>query len=506
LPFLPTDRLRRERRRPGEGRALPRVMVDKRQGALVLAAVDRAALQLGLRAGMTLADARARTPGLDIAPAEPARDDTFLGTLAAFCDQLTPLVARDEPYGLMLDMTGCAHLFGGEAALRDRLTTRLARLGLFTRVALAGTPDAARAFARFAADPPAAPPDEEEAAKALPVAALEAGPDTTLALTRAGLTTLRALDERPSAGLAARFGSRLVTKLRRVLGREDRRITPLRAPPVCMVERHFPEPFLDERALAGVLERLIAEAGRVLEGRGIGGRVFEASFFRSDGAVRRLTVETGRPLRDAATVMRLFRERLESLVDPLDPGFGFDAIRLAVPLCEAMPERQPDLAGGPVEDDALEDLLDRLGTRLGRDRVLRFAPRDSHQAERAFLAVPATGLAAAHAGPAWPEPEPDEPPARPLQILRPPEPVETLAEVPDGPPSRFRWRRRLHMIAHAEGPERIAPDWWRDGSDAPTRDYYRVEDVAGRRFWLFRQGLYGAGGAPPRWFLHGVFA
>ncbi len=511
FPFLPTDRLRREQPASTGAGAPPRVVTEKRHGARVLAAVDHAALQLGLRAGMTLADARARIPQLALAEAAPERDAALIGRLAALCDLYTPLVADDAPYGLMLDITGCAHLFGGEAALRETLAARLRRLGFFARLGLAGTPDAARAFARFAAHPAPQGAGEEQAARALPVAALEAAPEATLALTRAGLVTLGSVDARPRATLAARFGAGLVTRLQRILGREDRRITPLRPPPACIVERHFPEPFLDQTAIAGVLERLIAEAGRVLEGRGAGGRVFEASFFRSDGAVRRLTVETGRPLRDAGAVMRLYRERLDSLADPLDPGFGFDAIRLAVPVCESLPERQPDLAGGTDQGEALDDLVDRLSTRLGRDRVLRFAAGDSHQAERAFHAWPAAARGAPSAALtctalAWPEQEPGEPPARPLQLFRSPEPIEALAEVPDGPPSRFRWRRESHAVARAEGPERIAPDWWRDGPDALTRDYYRVEDMAGRRFWLFRQGFYGAGDAAPRWFVHGVFA
>jgi protein ImuB len=164
---------------------------------------------------------------------------------------------------------------------------------------------------------------------------------------------------------------------------------------------------------------------------------------------------------------------------------------------------QPSLDGRAVEDEAVAALVDRLVTRFGRDRVLRFMAQDTHHPVRAAKAVSAAAPAPAIA---WPAPEAGEPPARPLQLFEPPQPIETLAEVPDGPPMRFRWRRVLHEIARAEGPERIAPEWWRDGPAEPMRDYYRVEDAQGRRFWLFRAGLYERGSEPPRWFLHGLFA
>jgi len=473
--------------------------------ALRLVDCDRLAVRLGLTREMTLADARARIPGLVALEAEPLADREFLDGVAAFCDRFTPLVARDEPHGLMLDITGCAHLFGGEAEMLSLVRRVMDRLELGLRAAIAGTPDAARARSRFGpgADEVVPPGREEALLRSLPVAALDTDAGTVVALSRAGLKTLADLASRPSETLSARFGEALAVKLRRILGHEDRRITPLRPPPDCVVERHFAEPFADMASLEAVVVRLIGEAARVLEARGEGGRVFELGFFRSDGAVRRLAIETGRPSRDAGALLRLYRERIETLADPLDPGFGFDAIRLAVPLCEPLGTPQHSLDGRAVEEEAVADLVDRLVTRFGRDRVLRFAPQDTHHPVRAAKALSA---AAPLPEAAWPEPEPEEPPARPLQLFEPPQPVEAVAEVPDGPPIRFRWRRLTHDVARAEGPERIAPEWWRAGGDEPVRDYYRVEDAQGRRFWLYRTGFYGAGGAPPRWFLHGLFA
>jgi protein ImuB len=505
FPFLPTDRLRREGRVPTSGAPAdaPLVVYAHRGNALRLVAGDDRALALGLARDLTLADARARIPGLIAIEAEPEADEALLMRLAAFCDRFTPLVALDRPLGLLLDITGCAHLFGGEGALLATIGRWMQRGGLALRSAVAGTPEAAHALARFGRGGIVPPGQDEAWLRPLPVAALELPPETALALTRAGLRTLADLAERPSKGLSARFGEDLVTRLRRTLGHEDARLTPLRPPPACLVERHFAEPMLDLDGLQEVVARLIAEAARVLEQRGEGGRVFELGFHRSDGAVRRLVIETGRPTRDGKAILRLWRERIESLSDPLDPGFGFDAVRLAVPVCEPLSETQPSLDRRAVEDEAVADLVDRLVVRFGRDRVLRFVAQDTHHPMRA---AKARSAALPPDGSAWPAPLPHEPPTRPLQLFEPPQPVEAIAEVPDGPPIRFRWRRLIHDVARAEGPERIAPEWWRDGSSEPMRDYYRVEDSAGRRFWLFRIGFHEPEQAPPRWFLHGLFA
>lgn len=478
-------------------------MVETQQNTLRIVDCDWRAVGLGLTRGLTLADARARIPDLVALEADPQADRRFLEDVAGFCDRFTPLVALDACDGLLLDITGCAHLFGGEEGLVALAGRAMDRIGLALRTAIAGTPDAARAYARFGRGGILAPGREEATLRELPVTGLDIEAETVIALSRAGLKTLADLAERPSETLSARFGEALAVRLRRTLGREDRRITPLRPPPDCVVERHFAEPFADTASLEAVVARLIGEAARVLEARGEGGRVFELGFFRSDGAVRRLMIETGRPSRDAKALIRLYRERIEALADPLDPGFGFDAVKLAVPICEPLNTQQHSLDGRAVEADAIADLVDRLVTRFGRDRVLRFAAQDTHHPVRAAKAISA---AAPPPEAAWPEPEPEQPPARPLQLFEPPQPVEAIAEVPDGPPIRFRWRRLIHDVARAEGPERIAPEWWRDGFDEPMRDYYRVEDAAGRRFWLFRIGFHEAGSGPPRWFLHGLFA
>jgi protein ImuB len=198
----------------------------------------------------------------------------------------------------------------------------------------------------------------------------------------------------------------------------------------------------------------------------------------------------------------LFAERLDVLRDDLDPGFGYDLVRLSVLAAERVDAAQSDLAG-PDEAAELARMFDRLGARLGLDRIMRQESRESHLPERAARNVPL--FCAENAAPVW-ETESEAPPARPLRLLTRPEEIVAVAAVPDGPPARFRWRHMLHEVARAEGPERIAAEWWRTMESQPTRDYYRVEDKEGRRFWLFREGLFERETASPRWFLHGTFA
>lgn len=477
-------------------------MVETTRGAQLLAAIGRQALALGLSPGLSLADARARIPRLTVLDHDPAADAALLGRMVEDSRRWTPLVAPDPPHGLMLDVTGCAHLFGGEAALRERALRRLRRGGFTVRGSLAGTPEAARALARFGRTGIVAPGGEAEAVRPLPVAALEAPAEIATALKRAGFKRIADLADRPGAPLASRFGVELTTRLARLLGREDRRIAPSRSSTPCMVEHGFPEPIGHADSIARALRSLVERACAELESRGEGGRLFQAEFFRTDGVVRRIAAGTGRPVRDPRAVERLFRERTDALADPLDPGFGFDLIRLAVPETEPLDHVQPELDGAAAEAGELSDLIDRLVARFGPARVSRFAAADTHDPVRAARLVPATA-ARVESG-AWLRPEPGEPPSHPLRLFEPPQPVEAFAEVPDGPPIRFRWRRTVHDVARAEGPERILPEWWRD-LNTPARDYYRVEDGQGRRFWLFREGFHDGDGGP-RWFLHGLFA
>ena len=479
-------------------------MVEKIKGAMRLVALSRAAKQAGLATGLTLADARARIPDLWVEEIDRRADADLLDAVADDCGRVTPVVMTDPPDGLTLDITGCEHLFGGEAQLRLGLSRRLRRAGLHVRTVIAGAPDTARALARFGRTAIVPPGGEAMAVRALPVAALGLDDKDRTAILRAGLKTIGALVDRPTQLFSARFGEAMTLKLNRLQGLASAPLTPRRAVPMLWTERRFAEPIGRAEDIAATLSDLVHDLCGQLFARREGGRVFEASFFRADGAVRHVAVETGRPVRDAPAVLRLFRERLEALADPLDPGFGFDIVRLCLPVTESLAALQAGLDGRAVEADAVADLADRLSMRFGAERVVRFVPEDTHDPTRAARAVPAGFNPMTSA--VWPVPEPGEPPLRPAQIFDPPHAIEIrLVEVPDGPPRRFSWRRRDYDVRHAEGPERIAPEWWREDASGASRDYFRIEDTEGRRFWLFRAGGYGAA-ERPAWYLHGVFA
>ena len=458
-----------------------------------LVAIDPRAAAQGLTPGLTLADARVRVPDLETFAHDARADRRFLERLADACDRYSPVVALDPPDGVTVDMTGSTHLFGTEASLIADAIARFAPL-ITLHAAVADTPEAAQALARHGGG----------AVEALPVVALRLGDDATLALRRAGLKTVGDLASRPSAALAARFGPVAADRLARMLGRVDSRLTARRALPPIVAERRFAEPIASVDHVMAVIGDLLATTCADLVRRDRGCRQCSIALFRSDGDVRRLSIETGQPVRDPAAIMRLLGERIEALSDPLDPGFGFDMVRVGLTRLEILKPEQLALEGGCLSDDALAALIDRLSTRLGRGRVRRLVPADTHIPEQRMLALPALDVTKPVP---WPLAETGEPPLRPLHLFDPPQPIEVIAEVPDGPPHRFRWRRTLHEVTRAEGPERIAAEWWRrkDGAGL-TRDYYRVEDARGRRFWVFRHGLYGAEKAQPGWFLHGLFA
>lgn len=462
------------------------------------------AKRAGLAVGMTLADSMARIPDLWVEEMDARGDAALLDAIAEDCDRFSPVVMVDAPDGLLLDITGCEHIFGGEANLRRVFSTRMKRAGLHVRTVIASAADSARALARFGRIAIVPPGEEAKAVRSLPIAALGLAEADRLAISRAGLKTIGALADRPSMTFAARFGEKMTLRLRRIQGLAHPPLEARLDVPMLWVERRFPEPIGRVEDVETVLFELGQEACVKLGERREGGRVFEASLFRADGKVRRLVIETGRPMRDAATLLRLFRERLDALADPIDPGFGFDLVRLAVPHADPLDALQPGLDGHAVEVDEVADLADRLSVRFGENRVLRFLPENTHNPDRAARPVPASFNPMTSE--VWPAPEADEPPLRPSQVFDPPQPIRiTMVEVPDGPPRKFLWRRREHIVSRAEGPERIAPEWWLKPHD-PTRDYYRIEDAHGSRFWLFRAGAYAQATPQPDWFVHGVFS
>jgi protein ImuB len=296
--------------------------------------------------------------------------------------------------------------------------------------------------------------------------------------------------------LVRRFGEPVTRRLDQALGRAPEPISPRRPVPARRSLLAFAEPIARADDIAAGLGRLLATLCARLERDGLGARRLELALYRIDGTVMRLGVGTSRPSRDAGHLQRLFAEHMEKI----DPGFGIEAMALAALAADPIEPEQSDLEGSDAkEPECLSMLVDRLSNRLGPAAVFRLRPCESHMPERAVAAAAALGPAARAS---WPRLTP-----RPVRLLPCPEPVEAVAELPDGPPVLFRWRGAAHRVRRAEGPERIAPEWWRDAGapEQATRDYYRIEDEQGRRFWLYRAGLYEAE-AEPSWYLHGMFA
>ncbi len=502
LRRLSADRIMRRRRQSGAPPLdAPLVVVGDHKGALCIVALDDAAAALGLVEGMALAEARARYPLLEVAHKEPQADAALLAAVVEYCRRWTPLVATDAPDGIFLDITGCAHLFGGEVGLGKDLRTRLTRQGFQVRVAIASTPGAAWALSRFGMEASLPAFSEHRALAKLPLAALHIEDEITAALARVGLKKIGDLYELPRAPLAARFGKALLERLDCALGLREEPLSPRLEVAPYIAERPFAEPIGREEDVRSAVACLAEKLSVMLERRGEGARRLELSLFRADGVVFAVPAATSRATHDARAIADLFSTRLDVLRDDLDPGFGYDLVRLSVLEADRIEAAQADLAG-PDGAEELARLIDHLGARLGPSRIVRQEAFESHLPERAVLHGAVGGVGAA----AWKIAEPGTAPERPMRLLLKPEPVEVVAVVPDGPPARFRWRHVLHEIVRAEGPERIADEWWRTKESRPTRDYYRIEDKEGRRFWLFREGLFGRDHERPRWFMHGTFA
>lgn len=485
----------------------PLVLVTPGKGGPRLVALNRAAEESGLIAGELLTNARSKVGDLQSRAADPAADAAALRRLALWCLRYTPLVAPwDEENGadgLFLDITGCAHLFGGEVELLADLAVHMRRFGLHPRLAVADTPGAAWALARHGnAKRMVVPPGGAESAlRDLPLTALRLSDDTRLLLRRLGFRRIADVLHQPRAPLVARFGTHFLDRLDQALGRAPEPLSPLAPSPVYRAQATFAEAIATQEHVIEAATRLLHDLAADLARAGVGARKLRLLLFRVDGEVLSLTVGMAAPSRDARHIVGLIALRLDRLPQGLEADFGFEAAGLHVLIAEPMPEQQVLLA---VADDIAEPaglarFIDRLEQRLGTGSVRRLHPYQSHIPERAVR------VRRAGDGPStkWTDDVPSQ--ARPPLLLARPEAADVVALIPEGPPRQFRWRGVLHQVEQAEGPERIAGEWWRQADDEIERDYYIVEDAAGRRFWLYRAGLYGRGGATPQWFVHGVF-
>lgn len=508
FPRLAIENFLRSRHFPAARQGEAVALVEGGAKGLRVTALNAAAAEKGVRPGRALTDARAICPGLLTFPADPEGDRAALLGIARWCDRYSPYVAPSYPNGIVLDITGCAHLFGGEAGLVRDAVRRLRRIGFSAHPGLADTPGAAAAIAGWSGARDIAgrivPQGGIAAATALlPVEALRLSPQTCLLLGRLGLKRIADVAVLPRSALARRFRSAEIAgdvqrRLDQLSGAEAEPIEPLRPQVACRAHLNFAEPFIDALAIGTILDDLLVKVACGLEAEGKGARALTLNACRTDGTVVGLEVRLSRPSRSVAHIRRLFADRLEQI----DPGYGIDALILCVDAAQELSYMAETLERSlDRQAEGVAILVDRLMNRLGPERIWRAAPVESHIPERAERFVPAAAAAAPQAvSHRYAAP-------RPFRLLEEPEEITATAEVPDGPPRQFVWRRVNRRVARATGPERIAPEWWRLGEAAVERDYYAVEDTEGRRYWLFRAGHYRADGkAMPRWFMHGLFA
>ncbi|WP_417461621.1 Y-family DNA polymerase [Kordiimonas sp.] len=472
-----------------------------------LYAVCPQASALGLRANMTLAEARAINPTLATSQANRVADAASLQKLARYMVRYSPLVSTDGRDGLLIDATGCAHLFGGESAMLAGMTSLLGKAGITACVAMAETVGAAWALARYRRGSITDGTTSLKALEGLPVRALRLDEASITTLGRLGLKTIGSLTSLPRASLARRFRGNpakavtaLLEKLDQTLGRRDEPINPLIPLPEWQVRQAFIEPAQHLETVEHAATGLAQDLANVLMEAGRGAKRLMFSAYRVDGTVQDLVVGISRPSRDAAHFMRLLSEKIKDL----DAGFGFDLIMLSALESERLaPAQVGDLR--QEEAQAAAKLMDKLAARLGPGSVAKLKHCASHIPERAQQITTADEKDLG-----WADCAADKA-RRPMRLLPHPEAVDVLSAVPEGAPKSFRWRRVDHKVVKAEGPERIACEWWLNPHDN-TRDYYRVEVSSGARFWLFRHGLYGVPGVrpgesqQPHWYLHGFFA
>jgi len=475
------------------------LLLAARQGPRrIITAVDATGAALGLYAGMAVAQAQAQVPDLAIAEADPVADAAALSRLAGWClRRATPLAAPNPPDGVWLDVTGCTHLFGGDASMLDFLTGRLTDAGIAVRAAMAPTPGGAHALARYGTSKITVAPDGAMRAllEPLPVAALRLDDGTVQGLRRLGFETIGALMRTPRAPLSRRFGATALRRLDQALGHVPEPIEPMALPGLPRTRLGFPEPIATPEDLARAATLLTDALCEKLRRRGLGASRLDLLCQRVDGAAQALRIGTAAATRDAAHLTRLLLPQLQTI----DPGFGIEAMLLTASLTTRLDAAQFSSLADTAQQTDLATLVDVLANRLGEERIYAVHAVPSDIPERACRRVPPLARTAATS---WPDRLP-----RPPRLFDPPRRVEAVSLLPDHPPVSFTWQRRAHRIRRADGPERVFGEWWKTPNEMfAARDYFQVEDYNGQRFWLFRQGNgEDASTGNMQWFLHGLF-
>ncbi|MCG8273884.1 DNA polymerase Y family protein [Aquamicrobium sp. NLF2-7] len=499
LPRLPTDRLRRKSGDASPPPEAPLVLVGRTGRRRTIVALDANAQALGVTKGMAVAKAQALVPGLVIVDADPAADREGLERLALWALQrISPVVATDPPDGLVIDTTGADHLHGGEAMMLEAMVQKFAASGVEARAAIADTWGAAHAAARFLRRQTIVVPKGEGVAmlRPLPLAALRLDGEIITGLRTLGFETVGDLMDQPRAPLVLRFGPEIGRRLDQALGVVAEPVDPIRSPELVEIRRVFGEPIGAPETIARYTGKLVDALCLELEQRGLGARRLDLLLHRVDNSMQFIRVGMAQPVRDPKRLTRLLTDKIETI----DPGFGIEIMVLVAVESEPLRDRQTISSLVKSSEPDVSDLVDVLANRVGGNRLYRFTPVQSDVPERSVARVPPLSP---ETGATW---EGDWP--RPPRLLAHPEPVETMALLPDHPPVWFTWRGVRRRVRRADGPERIRGEWWkRDAEMTTVRDYFRVEDETGERYWLFRSGdgEHEDSGSQ-RWFLHGIFA
>lgn len=473
------------------------MLVGRDRRRRIVTACNPAARALGLRPSMAATQAHALVPGLAPFDADLAGDDEALDRLALWAlKHYAPICAADAPDGLAIDATGAAHLKGGERGLLADMEARLAAVGVQARAVIAPSYGAAHAVARYASAPAIVEDGEIGRSLAhLPLVALRLAPDLVQALGRMGFETILDLERQPRAPLTLRFGPEVGRRLDQAFARVFEPIIPVAAPETPLAERVFAEPIGAAETLERYAGQLVDDLCARLERDGLGARRLDWLCHRVDNRIEAVRVGTARPVRDRKRLTRLLRDKIETIA----PGFGIERMTLTASIADPLDWRPGPSALTDVAAPDISGLVDVLANRVGAQRLYRVAPVESDVPERSVAKAPPL---ATPSGPDW---SPDWP--RPVRLFRSPEPVETLALLPDNPPTHFTWRGVRRRIRRADGPERIYGEWGRRDAELwAVRDYFQVEDDAGERFWLFRAGDgEDARTGPQTWFIHGKF-
>lgn len=488
FPYLLTEYAARKQ---PQLRTIPFVLVSPQRGRMVIDSVNALAAQKGIHTTMVLADCKAIFPELEVLPSEPDRGEKLLTALAAWCMGYTPLAAIDLPDGLVLDISGCAHLWGGEVHYRQSIKSRLNAYGYTVSIAIADTIGAAWATARFSRRDIVKPGMQKEALQNLPPAALRLEPEILAKLKKLGLQRIDSFMTMPPSVLRRRFGPLLSFRIGQALGNEIEMMLPIKPIEPYQERLCSMEPICTAVGITIALKQLLESLCLRFEAEGLGLRNAVFTAYRVDGDIQKIEIGTSRASRNEPHLFKLFEHKIGTL----EPALGFEIFVLEAPKVEPITDEQSALwTASSQNDKKVAELLDRVAVKVGNGAITRYLPAEHYWPERSVKpAVPLWEKPTASWRIDWP---------RPMHLLERPEMVEVTAVLPDYPPILFRYKGKLYTIAKSDGPERIEQEWWR--ADGLYRDYYCVEDENGARYWLFRSGPYAAG--QPKWFIHGFFA